>query len=400
MNVQTKAATEALQRLAAEAKAVVDNPDVSTRGKRRQLDAIEEKMDRQRDVIELHRKTAMLAAGATSIDDHSADHLFSTTRKGILGQAPRLDLDDDAARAMFDAVLSHKSFKVTAKATASAIGAGDAIPAYGGFLQLPHEPQRVLDLIPVSTVDAPLVEYLRHASTTGTAGMVAAGAQKPSVTLNVSKEVATVRKVAVTATANDEDLQDFADFRDYIASELQRIVIDEENSQVLSGDGTGENLTGLLTQTGIQTLDASTAGPSGAALEGVDAIEEAITMLRTGAAFCEATAVVLHPSTWSLLRRAKDSYGRYLVNPDPTANDAHSLWGVAVTVTTGMPTGEALVLNGLKGGAGLVRRGLTIESDYGQQGFEFNQTTFRCEERLAVYSPYPAALVHVTGIAS
>lgn len=109
---------------------------------------------------------------------------------------------------------------------------------------------------------------------------------------------------------------------------------------------------------------------------------------------------MLNPSTWSLIRRTKDNQGRFIVNPDPTVADGSSLWGVHVTVTTTMPAGQALVMDGRRAGEAIVRNGLIVQADYGQQGFEYNQTTLRCEERLAVYSPYPAAMCLVSNITS
>jgi HK97 family phage major capsid protein len=124
----------------------------------------------------------------------------------------------------------------------------------------------------------------------------------------------------VTTAVNDEDLADFNAFQGCIAAELMRMVIDVENAQIIAGDGTGENLLGLLAQTGILTraIGADTA---------LDAVEKAFTDLRVGAAYVAPNLLVIHPSTFSSLRRTKDTTGRYLTTADPTAAEASSLGG-------------------------------------------------------------------------
>ena len=55
---------------------------------------------------------------------------------------------------------------------------------------------RILNRLPGYGITAPSVEYVRHISTTGTAGPVAEGALKPEVTLVVDKLTATAVKLA------------------------------------------------------------------------------------------------------------------------------------------------------------------------------------------------------------
>jgi hypothetical protein len=56
-----------------------------------------------------------------------------------------------------------------------------------GVVDVHHEPTRILQYLPTPVIDTPVVEYIRHASTTGAAGMTAAGAMKPAVTLVTDK---------------------------------------------------------------------------------------------------------------------------------------------------------------------------------------------------------------------
>jgi hypothetical protein len=56
-----------------------------------------------------------------------------------------------------------------------------------------------------------------------------------------------------------------------------------ENAQLLSGDGTGTNMTGFCATTGILTHDCATDTGTGETTW--DSIEKAIAALRSGSAF-------------------------------------------------------------------------------------------------------------------
>lgn len=396
ITVQTAALKSAMKAAADEAQAVAESSSLSAADKKSKMAELETRVKSYRDQLAVHEQAQQLTA-AGAANSLGTPGLPMTSTKSMIQPrrtSPLLAMPEDAMREMHDAIVRRKAFRAeigTKANSGDGLSAG-SIPQYGGFIERLHEPTRILDLMPVTAVDSPVIETVQHASTTGSAAMVAAGTLKPTVTLNTSRVEVRVRKLAALAVAADEDLLDFATFQSYIGTELTRIVIDLENEQLLTGDGTGENMLGLLSQTGILTRAAGT----GEAL--LDVMEEAITDLRVGPSFAEPTGIVLHPTTWSLLRRSKDSQGRYLVNPDPTSDEASSLWGVPVSVTTSMTVGEALVADFQLGAQAYVRQGITIEADYGTNGFEMNSHTFRVEMREGVFSPRPSALMHVTGL--
>jgi hypothetical protein len=69
-----------------------------------------------------------------------------------------------------------------------------------------------------------------------------------------------------------------------------------------------------------------------------------------------------------------------------------------VLQTTQITAGTALALNTEAAAQVFVRQSLVIQTDFGQSGFEKNQTTFRCEERIALACPRPAAAIKITGL--
>ena len=120
-----------------------------------------------------------------------------------------------------------------------------------GIVGRSHEPTRIADLLPSAQMLAPSIEYLRHVATTGAATTVAPGGLKPEVIFVTDTITLKASKIAAVTGVYDESLQDFAGFAQFISSELTRVYTDAENLQLLLGDGTGTNQTGLLTTSGV-----------------------------------------------------------------------------------------------------------------------------------------------------
>lgn len=400
-----------LREAAGKALAVTENPALNFARKQAALGPLEEEMKHWEqeatswEFVDSKRRAFNGAGGAETMGaDHSGG--YNAPAVDAYGQpvaqlrrAPNLIPDPEQMRELFEAVTSQKSLKIQIKSPSSDAGNTTAgqLPAqlYPGIGGMGHEPVRILDHIPTTGMQGPSIEFISHTSTTGTAGMVAAGALKPEVVFNTTPVILTAKKLALYALENMETLADFSAFQQYLTAELVRLVIDQENTQLLTGDGTGQNLLGLLNWSGIITRAYGT----GTETQGLDTIDLAIADLRTGPAFIEPDAVVIHPTTWSKLRRVKDSQGRYLLNPDPTTAEANTLWGVPVLPTTSIATGTAVVANLAAAAVGFVREGISIQTNNAHNdAFQRNQTAFVAEERLQLGVTRPAAIVKVTGL--
>ena len=308
-----------------------------------------------------------------------------------IGNAPSLDLTEQQAHEIYAALKAGQRSRVEFKAPTDFTGQPATL--LPGIVARQHEPVRILDHIPSTPMPGPSIEFVSHTSTVGAAATVARGGLKPEVTLGITQQILTARKIACWASVPDELLLDFSTFVGYLSGELRRVIIDAENSQVLSGDGLGENLTGLLTTTGAITR-AQVVGATA-----LDTLEQAISDLRVGPAYADADAVVLNPRDWSLIRRAKDSQGRYLVG-DPINGAADTLWGTPVLPTTSMPAGTGLVANLAMAATAFIRQGPVMDTTNSSgTDFQYNITKFRIEQRLALGVQRPAALCKVTGLA-
>ena len=228
---------------------------------------------------------------------------------------------------------------------------------------------------------------------TATASTVHAGGQMPETSLTTVSSILVVRKLAIFMTVVDELLVDFQTFSQYIDVELQRQIVDEENWQILRGDGTGDNLLGLLNVTGTLSRTVTGTGLSAA----IDTLEQGITDLRNGPSFCEPDAIIIHPSTWSSIRRTKNTLGNYILG-DPGQVTVNDVWGVPVLQTSQMIPGVVVMGNLQLATQAFIREGITLNmTNSSDNDFTNGRVKIRTTERLTLGVSRPSALNILTG---
>ena len=213
---------------------------------------------------------------------------------------------------------------------------------------------------------------------------------------NVDTLTAPAVKLAAHNGLSWEIINDWPAFQTYCGTELYKQVTDVENAQLLSGDGSGDNMTGFYNTPGVPTHDAST--DTGTGITVWDSLEKSIATLRTGPALAAANLLVLHPATWSAIRRVKDAYGRFMVSADPSSDEVNQAWGVPVLSTTATPPGKGLLLDTSKLGYVAVREPLSMRIGY--SGTDFTQDILRtvAEERLVLCVTRPPAVLAISNL--
>ena len=262
---------------------------------------------------------------------------------------------------------------------------------------MPKRTSRVRDLFPARTTTAAVIEYFRMTGFTNNAAAVAerdgsAFALKPQSGMTFVGEQAPVRTLAHWEAAHRNVLADEPQLRSIIDNELMYGLRLQEDTQILSGDGTGENLTGILETNGIQSYDWSdgTTGDKKA-----DAIRRAATL--SFLAYYEPTGVVLHPSDWEDIELSKDDNGQYLVAVSVALGGQPRLWRIPVVDTPAIPAGTALV-GAFGTGAQLYdREQASIRiSEQHADFFVRNAIVVLAEQRLALAVKRPEAFVKVS----
>lgn len=284
------------------------------------------------------------------------------------------------------------------KATLDTTGLDTRFPYVGGgVILLEQRRLTVAALLSQGQTTLSSVPFVKETSYTNGSGMVAEGGEKPEATFAIDDDTAPVKKIAVIAKVTDEMFADFPMMRDYVNNRLIYMIQAKEEDQILNGDGSGQNITGILSTTGVQSqaLGGDTVP---------DAIHKAITKVRS-VGFFEPDGIVIHPNDWQAVRLLKDSNNQYYGGGPFTGAYGvgslapNSLWGLPVVVTTAIAENTALV-GAFRLGAQIWRRaGVTLEAtNSNEDDFVYNKVSVRCEERLALTVYRPLAFCKVTGI--
>ena len=266
-------------------------------------------------------------------------------------------------------------------------------PASGGAL-VPTErlgvilaPQRRLtirDLVAPGTTGSNAVEYVRETGFTNNAAIVGEGLAKPYSELTFGLENANVRTIAHLFKGSRQILDDAAALQSYIDARARYGLLLAEEAQLLYGNGTGNNLHGIIPQA------QAYVSPAGIIVEAEQRIDRIrLALLQATLAEFPSTGIVLNPIDWAAIELLKDGENRYIIGK-PQEGTSPRLWNLPVVET------QAIVQNQFLTGAFSLaaqifdRMGIEVlVSTENDKDFENNMVTIRAEERLAfaVYRP-------------
>ena len=260
-------------------------------------------------------------------------------------------------------------------------GAGLARPAYReSFQPLPRR-NTLLSVLPETIIQAGSIEIPRETAITGDAAVVPEKQSKPYIGIETEKVLLPMVTIAALAKVTEQMLEDGNEnaVRDHIDLVLAHKCDLELERQIINGDGSSGNFSGLLAN--------STAyqRPDGDKITALDDLLAAYIQLEM--AGFQASAIILHPMDYWALATAKNDVGSYTLS-DPRGDLVRRVWNTNMVSTVGIPRGTFLVAD-LIAGTRLYRRGdWRLALGYVNDDFEKNMVTMRKEGRanLAVFN--------------
>lgn len=271
-------------------------------------------------------------------------------------------------------------------------------PVREGIVERAKRVMRVRDLFPVQQTNTNMIEFFRVSGFTNNASTVAERSGSPAVftakpqsSMTVVGVQAPVRTIAHYEVAHRNVLDDEPTLRGIIDNELLYGLRLVEDDQILNGDGTGSNLTGIRETSGIQT-QAWSAGVTGDTR--IDAIRRGIT--KSLLAYYEPTGIIVHPNDMEDLELTKDGESRHLMVMSVSMGAEARLWRLPMVATPAITEGFALV--GAFGiGATLYDRmeGSIRVAEQHSDFFIRNAVAILAEERLALAVKRPESFVEV-----
>ena len=235
-----------------------------------------------------------------------------------------------------------------------------------------------------------IIDFVRvNAAMVNASPQVEASAKlENAVTFNSVSEK--VRTLATWIPATRQILDDFSELAGFINTSLAYRVDLAEELELLSGDGTGEHLNGLMTQ--AASFDTSLLSASNG-YNKLDIVGRAVQQV-TASKETAPTFIVVNPNDWWDIRLTKDGFGKYILG-DPQTNVAPSLFGLRVVSTVSIPEGEFLVGSGDAGSAEIRDRmemQVEVSTEHASY-FTQNMVAVRAEKRLALIVKRPNSFV-------
>lgn len=237
--------------------------------------------------------------------------------------------------------------------------------------------------------------WIEQKNPEGGAGMIAEGELKSQADFDLVEASSQVKKVAAWIKVSKEMVDDLSFMRGEINNELIEIVELKLDEQLLSGNGVGDNLTGLLSY-------AQAFNPAAQFLTSIPFANDfdvlRVAMAQIANANFAANYIVMNPADVADMELTKTSTGEYTLPMFvPMADGVTRVANVPVVANNGVASGDYLIGDFTKSNLRM-REDLNIQVGYVDKDFTNNMMTILCEARAChfVKSNYVGAFVKGT----
>ncbi|MBV5296678.1 MAG: phage major capsid protein [Rhodoferax sp.] len=246
--------------------------------------------------------------------------------------------------------------------------------------------RQVLSSIPVSTN---MVNSLRELAWTNSAAEVSQGAAKNQSDITFEQYNVPITTVAHWIKISNQLLADAPAVVAYIETRLRDGLAQRIDAQLLNGNGTSPNLSGL---TDSGNFTAYTASSDDLLVDAINRAKYALWAIGNA-----PDTVIVNPADWGTMERTREYNGgvagSYLYGMPGVAAGVNP-FGVQVVMSNNMALGKFLIGN-LRGSTALyARSGAVVEMGYVNEDFTNNLITVRAEERLGLGVERPSAILY------
>ncbi len=241
---------------------------------------------------------------------------------------------------------------------------------------------RIADLLVSIPISSNAWDFTREASFTNNAAETAEAASKAETDLTFELQTVNIRTIAHWIKASKQILADAPAVAAYIDTRMRYGVDAREDLQLLVGDGTGQNISGMTlaaNRTAFTPVSGDTA---------LDSLNRAKYQLI--AADYAADGVIMNPADWGAIERLKTSTSEYVVG-NPFGSIVPMVWGLPVVLSNNMTSGSFQMADFATTYDHLVREGTVVEMGFDGNDFTKNLVTIRAEKRVALASLRPAS---------
>jgi HK97 family phage major capsid protein len=263
--------------------------------------------------------------------------LLSTVKSNLTEKAADLAaLKGDASKKL--------AFKVAGTMLGSTNVSGGNVPVeqrLPGLDIVPSRRVRLMDIVSRGTADSNVISWVSQANKDGAAGQTAEGALKNQIDFDLVVNQESLKKTTAYIKISEEMLADISFMESEINNELMREILKAVETQVYSGDDSGNNLNGIKTQ-----ASAFAAGSFAGTVDNAN-VADVLTVAANQIRLAEHDApnyIMLNPSDLTALKLIKTSTTdkRYVDRLVMVAGEM-SLDGIPIIETTLVAQDEYLI---------------------------------------------------------
>lgn len=248
-------------------------------------------------------------------------------------------------------------------------------------------PLTIRQLIPAVTVNTNMVNSLREDAWTNSAAEVSQGASKNESDVTFEQYNVPISTVAHWIKVSNQLLADAPAIAAYIDTRLRDGLAQRVDRQLLLGNGTSPNLSGL-TDSGNYT--AYTPSSDDTLTDAINRAKYQLWAIGHMPDVC-----IVNPADWGAMERIRESAsgGQYLYGM-PGMNAGVNPFGVRIVLSNYITAGKFLVAAIRTSTVLYNRQGVAVEMGYVNEDFTKNLVTIRAEERLGLGVERPTAILY------
>ncbi|EJF91676.1 phage major capsid protein [Bartonella tamiae] len=391
--------------------------DIETKSAETLAREVKESFDKKLDAVkEIAEKAIYSVEGLTKSEKEKADEqltLMNEAKSRLdeieqkLARSPSQEMsqkslgeqfvENEEFKAMAASPNMKSTYSMSVKADITSVNDGNAGSAgaaiapnrLSGIQTLPQQRLTIRNLLSAGRTNSPLIQYVQETGFTNSTAPVKEGELKPQSDIKLADKDVGTKVIAHWMRATKQILSDFPQLRSFIDERLIYGLKLVEEKQLLNGDGTGENLHGIIPQATQYNAPQGLTSPT--PVTGIDVLR--IAMLQAALAEYPATGHVLNPIDWTSIELLKDTQGRYIIgNPQGTLNP--TLWSLPVVTTQAIEVNKFLTGAFALGAQIFDQWNSRIEVGFQNDDFTRNKVTILGEERLALAVYRPEAFVY------
>jgi HK97 family phage major capsid protein len=268
---------------------------------------------------------------------------------------------------------------------------GEVIPAQyvSGIKYDPTRPVHVRQLLPTGTTSSEVVRFVKESAYDNGAAPKNQGSTLNESDFDLTAYDANVRKIGTYFRISEEMLADTPQLTSYLAARAPEKLLTVEDTQLLSGNGTAPNLSGIITD--------ATAFAAGGFTDAINAANQfdVLVVAINQLALVNYTPdyIMLNPTDFHKILLLKATTNEYLKDQVYMGLQPQFM-GVPVVVNTAIPAGDYLVGNFAMGTQLWVRENISLEF-FREDGTNVRDgfVTVRLVERIALTNYAPLAFV-------